>query len=282
MGRFATSWELVKESFAVLQKDKEIMLFPLLSAVVTVLLFMSFLLPLFFGSFAGDTFFYGILFVYYLFSYFIVIFFNTGLIACARIRLDGGDPTFKDGWCAAVKHIGPIFGWALVSATVGLLLRMLADKARDNFITQIIISLLGIAWTFLTFFVIPVLIFEHVGVFEAIKRSGSLFKKTWGENVIVQFSLGGVFLVLGLLGALPLVLAFALGASLTVWLILLSVCILYWTLLGIVSASLNGIFIAALYHYALKGEVPRAFTAEHVKQAFTGKSRTITDGFVGN
>jgi hypothetical protein len=33
MGKFSRSWELVKESFAILRSDKQLMLFPVLSAV---------------------------------------------------------------------------------------------------------------------------------------------------------------------------------------------------------------------------------------------------------
>src|SRR5437660_10365288 len=33
MGKFASSWELIKQSFSILRSDKQLMLFPVLSAV---------------------------------------------------------------------------------------------------------------------------------------------------------------------------------------------------------------------------------------------------------
>src|SRR5256886_12044932 len=33
MGKFSRSWELVKQSFAILRSDKQLMLFPVLSAI---------------------------------------------------------------------------------------------------------------------------------------------------------------------------------------------------------------------------------------------------------
>lgn len=40
-------------------------------------------------------------------------------MACARIRLEGGDPPVSDGFRAAKETLERIVVWALVSATVG-------------------------------------------------------------------------------------------------------------------------------------------------------------------
>src|SRR3989344_3507528 len=197
---FSYSWQLVKESFAVLKKDKEIMLFPIVSGILTVIAFL-------------------LLFIYYVITSFIVIFFNTGLITCAQMRLNGKDPTFKDGIKHAWKHLGNIFVWSLISATIGLILRMIVDRIENSerlgpigkLVGMIFIGILGMAWSFLTFFVIPVMVFENKNVFASIKQSGSLFKKTWGENVIGQFSMGLIFGLLFLAGAAVAFLAFLSG-----------------------------------------------------------------------
>ncbi len=281
--RFSHSFKLVKESFAVLKKDKEIMLFPVISGLLTVMAFISLFVPFSFAFLGGEvspSFFYLLLFSYYLITSFIVIFFNSGLITCAHMRLNGKDPTFKDGLKKAWKHIDQIFVWSLISATVGLILRLIIDKIEESeklgpigkIVGMIFIGLLGMAWSFLTFFVVPVMIFENKSVFASIKHSGSLFKKTWGENVIGQFSMGLVFLLLGLAGLGALVLAF-LSGSLMVIVVVGGLTLLYWTLLAILSASLNGIFVAALYNYATTGKVPSAYSQELVKGAFRAKKR---------
>ena len=284
---FSHSLQLVKESYAVLKKDKEIMLFPIISGVLSVLAFISLFIPFaVLGSLTGDGFssplFYLLLFVYYVITSFIVIFFNTGLITCAQMRLNGKDPTFKDGIKHAWKHLGNIFVWSLISATVGLLLRMIVDRIENSerlgpigkIVGMIFIGILGMAWGFLTFFVIPVMVFENKGVIASIKQSGSLFKKTWGENVIGQFSMGLVFGLLSLIGVVPLVLAFFSG-SLPAMAIVGGLTVLYWMILAIISTSLNGIFVAAMYSYAKTGKVPSAYSPELVKGAFRAKRKGI-------
>jgi len=277
----SNSWQLVKESFAVLKKDKEIMLFPIVSGILTVLAFLLLFVPagiLTLGNDLSSPFFYSLLFIYYIITSFIIIFFNTGLITCAQMRLNGKDPTFKDGMKHAWKHVGNIFVWSLISATVGLILRMIVDRIENSerlgpigkLVGMIFIGLLGMAWSFLTFFVIPVMIFEKKNAFESIKHSGSLFKKTWGENVIGQFSMGLVFGLLSLLGVGAFVLAFFSG-SVTIMVIVGALTVLYWIILAIISTSLNGIFVAAMYNYAKTGKIPFAYSPELVKGAFRHK-----------
>jgi hypothetical protein len=271
---FSQSWDLVKESFNVLRKDKEIMLFPVISGITALLLLASFVAPLFFlggteNSGAFDVLWLVWLFAYYVLSYFIVIFFNVGLVTCAHIRLSGGDPTFRDGLNNAFKNIGKIFVWALIAATVGMVLNMLSRKA--GFIGKIIIALIGMAWSLLTFFVVPVMIFEGVGPMESIKRSGSLFKKTWGENIVGRASMGFVFFLLIIGGAIVLLVpAFVSGMPLAI-IAAIVLLVAYVVVLSIVSSSLDGIFTTALYIYATTGKVPEAFKPELVANAFQRK-----------
>src|SRR3989344_6704753 len=178
---FSQSWQLVKQSYAVLKLDKEMLLFPIISGVLTIIAFISLFIPL--GVLTlltglNQTNFYLLLFLYYLITYFIVIFFNTGLITCAQMRLNGQDPKFKDGFKKAWKHLGSILVWSLISATVGLILRIIIDKIEESeklgplgkIIGSIFIGLLGLAWNLLTFLVIPVIIFENKSAFSAIKQ----------------------------------------------------------------------------------------------------------------
>ena len=267
------SWTLVKQSYAILLKDKELMWFPILSGVITIGLLISFIIPLFVAElFAPGVILYSLLFVYYILSYFIVIFFNVGLVACARIRLQGGDPTVKDGMNAAIAHLPNILLWAVISATVGLILRMISDKLENNFLGQLVLSLLGMAWTLLTFFVVPVMIFENKTVFESIKGSTHILKKTWGETVVGQFSMGGIFFLLGVAGIVPMGIAL-LSGSLGAVVVVGVIVVMYWIVLSVVSASLQGIYLTALYHYARTGKAPEGFDGDEIKHAFVRKGK---------
>ncbi len=271
-GTFARSMEIFRESWGVLKKDKELVLFPIISSLVILLLTASFFVPVVVfsgirsGEFDGaNPLYYVLLFIFYLVGYFVVIFFNTGLIACAQIRLRGGDPSFSDGMRYAAANLGKIAGWALVSATVGMVLQ--AIRERGGILGKIAAGIFGLAWNLLTFFVIPVMIFEELGVMQSIKRSAELFKRTWGENVVLRFSLSMVLFLFGLVGVVPIVLA-ALTRSVAVIAVVGVVVMLYWFALGIIGAALNGIFSTALYDYATTGTVPAAFSPEVIAGAF--------------
>jgi hypothetical protein len=98
---FSRSFELAKESFRLLLLDKELLLFPLLSGLSVILILVTFVFPLFFvgavfsRSIAGLAF-YLWLFLFYLVSYFVSIFFNVAIISCVSMRLKGKDPVLPE------------------------------------------------------------------------------------------------------------------------------------------------------------------------------------------
>lgn len=186
-------------------------------------------------------------------SYFIVIYFNTALVSCALIRLDGRDPTFMDGIHAASARIGKILSWTRIAATVGLILRLIRGDG-DNLLVSLASALLGAAWSLATFFVIPVIVVDDVGGFAAIERSWKLFKSTWGETVVGSFSLALVFIpaILLLLVGVFVVMA----GSFEVGLAIAMVALLLWVVSAVLYGALQGIFVAIMYRYATTGEVP--------------------------
>lgn len=168
--RLSTGWAMAKQSFQVLKLDKELLLFPILSGLACVLVLASFATPFLTGMIdlpEGDLttaqqITYSVLgFAFYFVSYFIIIFFNSALVACAIIRLKGGDPTVRDGIGASMARLPQIAGWALVSATVGMILK--AIESRSERVGEIVASLLGMAWSITTFFVVPILVVGNWG-----------------------------------------------------------------------------------------------------------------------
>jgi|SRR5436190_5212480 len=267
------SYAIFVESLRVLAQDKEILIFPLLSGIITIVAFVS---VAFAGHAAGfvDEFQKGnralsyiALFVWYFISYFIVLFFNVAVVHCASIRLKGGDPTVADGFHASMQHLGRIAVWALVSATVGLILRVIAE--RSKIVGRIIAGLLGAAWSIATYFIVPVMIFEKRSLGDSVKQSTSIIKKTWGESIVAAGGIGVFIMLLGVAGLIfPIV---ALFFSPMAALVALGVTIVYWIGLSIVSAALTGIFRTALYLYATEGRTPAGFTPDFVQNAFAAK-----------
>jgi hypothetical protein len=250
-------------SLRIVRKDKEILLFPFLSGLITILILASFFLGAFFtvgfeGMFsgAGAWMFYAFLIAFYFAAFFISIFFNVAVIGCATIRMNGGDPTVADGFRIAGENVRQILLWALFAATVGLILR--AVQQRTGFIGRILVGALGAAFTIAAYFVVPVFVYEKLGPWKALKRSVSILKGTWGEALIGNLGLGAVFLLLGLGGLIPIIV----GALLAnVWAIVagVTIAIVYWLVLGLVASAAQSVLVAALYRYATTGKVSEDF-----------------------
>lgn len=261
---FSRSWQLFKVSWGVLRKDKEILVLPVISGIVTALLWASFLVPVFFFSLLGgisnaayDWMFWVLLFLFYIVSYFIAIFFNAAIIGCAMIRLNGGDPTVRDGLRTASSRIGKLFGWAVIAAIVGIILHAIERAASKNIIARIVLSFIEMAWTFATIFVIPVILYEDLGGFTAIRRSVRIIRQTLGETLISQFTLSFVAFLFSLLG-IVLIFAgvyFIFAYSLILGIIMMIAAIAYFLFISILFSALNGIMVAALYRYAKTGKI---------------------------
>jgi ABC-type multidrug transport system fused ATPase/permease subunit len=268
------SIELFKTSWGILMADKKLLAFPFLSGMVSLIVLATFILPLILAEFVqavvpfGELFFYGALFAFYLVSYFVVIFFNTALISCVNARLQGREMSVGEGLSNALQHFTSILGWALLSATVGIVLHLLRE--RGGVIGQFASAIVGGAWGLVTFFVVPVLVLEDKGVFDAIRESASLIRKTWGETIIGSGSIVLVFLIIGIVGFFGVIATLFLG-SMMVFGIALALFIALVIILAVVAAAMQGIFVTALYTYAKTGTVPSAFDRDLIQNAFVQK-----------
>jgi hypothetical protein len=284
MGKFSRSWELAKQSFAIIRSDKQLMLFPVISAVACLIVTAVIatggtlmMLPAITSAAASGerfnpnqspVFLLGV-FTLYVANYFVMVFFNVALVGVANSRLMGGKWTFRDGLELAWARKGTIFQWALVAATVGMILRTLEE--RMGLIGRLIMRLIGVAWALACYFVVPVLAFEDLSPFEAVKRSSKLFRDTWGEKVIGGFSLSLVSLVLMLPGiGLWLVAMFLGGIKGLIFGTV--VMILYFIMLSVFMSAVGGVFNAALYRYACFKQVPPAFDHDLIASAWAPKS----------
>ncbi|NLA68534.1 MAG: hypothetical protein GX856_09900, partial [Gammaproteobacteria bacterium] len=179
--KFSRSWEMVKASAAVLRSDRELMLFPVLSGLATLVVAASFALPVLALRLFGDGIGLGGMalgFAFYFCMYSVMVFFNCALVGAAMIRLEGGDPTLSDGFAAARSRLGAILGYAAIAATVGVLLQAMKGK-DNNVLVRLAGSGLGLAWTLATFLVVPVLVSRDIGPVAALRQSVALLRRTW-------------------------------------------------------------------------------------------------------
>ncbi|MDT8370252.1 MAG: DUF6159 family protein [Longimicrobiales bacterium] len=278
-GSLSNSWNLVKASTEVLRLDRELLVFPLLSGIATILVMVSYFGPIgmlggweLLDAESGGYLSTVILFGFYLIQYFVIFFFNTALVGAALIRMEGGDPTVSDGMRIAWDRLPAILGYAAVAATVGMLLRTLSE--RLGFIGRAVVGMLGIGWSLATYLTVPVLVSRDVGPIDAVKESAELFRRTWGEQVVGNIGMGwATFMMAGswtIIVAGMVAGAAALGGGAVVLGPVLALSVLGYLALGLFISALKGIYTAALYRYASTGD-PGIMEARVVEQAFRPK-----------
>jgi len=272
--RISRGWALMQQSWQVLMLDKELLVFPVISAIAAILVAATFIVPLFttgyietFETSDGGTdpvmLAWG--FAFYFVNYFVMVFFNTAIVSCALERLRGGDPTVGSGLRAATGLLPQVVGWALLSATVGFVLRLVEQRFEG--LGRIAVGLIGLAWGVATYFVVPVLVAERLGPFAALKRSSQVLRKAWGEALVANFGIGFIVFLASLLAFLPLGLGIAMGSGITV-VVGLAVTVVLFGLLMATSAALNAVLVTALYEYAAAGRTPNGFDETTLRDAF--------------
>jgi len=269
MGALDRAWHLYKESFAVLSDDGEILLFPVLSGVCAILLAVAFFVPLYrdgtllhIARGRGTWDMYAMVFAWYYLNHFLIVFFNASLIGCAGIRLSGGRPTVAAGFRLALAHAGRIAAWALVAATVGMILGSFNN--RRNWLLRIAGAALSVGWTMVTYLVVPVLIMEDRTVYDSIYRSEELFRKQWGAELVGSFGFGLLNAILLLPGLFLAMLVWRLDRAGAV-----IVGLTYALFLAVISSAVTGVFRAALYRFAASGAVPPRFTSDALNPSRT-------------
>jgi hypothetical protein len=281
--RFYTGFTAARDCWAILRQDKKLLILPLLSGLACLLILLSFALPLaalrpqeleaLLDRNPRDRFiqtppwFWSLVFAFYFCNYFVVYFFNAALVHCALFRFREIPVGIGDGLRAATRRLPQLLAWALVSATVGLALRMIENA--NGLFGRIVSALLGTTWTVLTYFVVPVLVVERVGPLRAVKRSAQILCDTWGEALGGRVGIGWFLLPFWLLGFGLIVLgAYLLGPAQVIGLVVIGLAVVYLVVLGLVNAALETILLAGLYLYATQGEIPEELDRATLEQAF--------------
>jgi hypothetical protein len=279
--KLSNGWELMKSSAQVLREDTSLLIFPVLSGIASLLVAASFALPLVFSGavtiqananvhqVTHNPIAYVILFAFYFCSYFVIVFFNSALVACAVIRFNGGTPTIGDGLQAAFARLPQIAAWSLVTASVGFLLKIVESNSER--FGEIVSGLLGLAWSVATFFVVPVIVVEKAGPFEAMKRSMSILRRAWGEAFVGNQGIGFFIFLLAVLGCIPAGIGIALGSGVSIA-IGVALTVVLEIGIAIVAAALHTILLGALYVFAAEGRIPHAFDGTVLRSAFARRT----------
>ncbi|MDQ3724694.1 MAG: DUF6159 family protein [Actinomycetota bacterium] len=274
MRRIKRGWGLTKKSWALLREHPSLIRFPLYGAVATTLLAIVFLGP---GLYLLDEDqLAGAIPLIALGVYVLSVvgfYFSVGLAACADKIFRGEQATVSDGLAVSRSRLAQISGWAAISTAISLVMGVLENQGGA--LGDVAARLVGMAWSLVTFLAVPIIAIEGTGPVETIKRSASMFRERWGQQITGNIAIGGAVFLLGVLPAAALigggVLLWSSASFLGALLVVVGVLVLAIALL--VQRALSGIFGVALYRYALDGETVGGFTTEELESAVKVKGR---------
>jgi len=258
--RLVTGLKLARGSLRVLRANPRLLAFPVLGGVAG-LVFVAVLLgaTLLGTGTEGGPLLYAVLFGLYVGTTFLASFFTAALMHATREAFHGEEPSVRRSLAAAWRHKWPLLAWALIAAVVGVLVRALEES--NELVARIVAVVFALGWAVMTYFVVPVIVFEDVGVRGMFSRSGGLVREIWGESLGAEtgVSLVTVLLVVLALGvtavaavALPVGTPAGLLAVAAVGVVAVVGALLTGT-------ALTGIAKTALYVYATEDETPPAF-----------------------
>jgi hypothetical protein len=266
-GMLSDSWRLTRASFRLISEDRALLVFPVVAGlsivgVVGLLIAGEYWLVspnvVGGGSPSSPA---GLLAITlfvaaYVAMAFISVYCTAALVGAATLKLDGRQPTAADGWKVARARIGRLTIWALVTATVGLVL--LGFERRVGGVAGAAVGVVGgLAWSILTYFMIPVLLYEDQPPIPALKRSGHLFVTTFGRTLASNLVLG-LLLAVGIIGAGILVifgLLSVFAGNLAAGFGLIGFAIGFVVIIAVIGSAAEGILRAALYRYARTGKI---------------------------
>jgi len=260
--RLRTGLRLARGSLSVLRDHPHLLWFPLIGGLAGVAFFATLAGSVLIASGGRESpLLYAGLFVLYVGETFIASFFTAGLMYATREAFHGETPTVRGGLAAAWRHKWPLLAWAVVAAVVGVLIRAIEESSDVG--GKVVALLFGVAWSVLTYFVVPVVVFEDTSLTGMFGRSGQIVRDVWGESLGAEAGVGIVTFLLALVG---------LGLSAIVFLVVptgttvgfaafLAVAVVLVFGAVLVGETLSGIAKTAVYVYATEDEAPGYFSS---------------------
>jgi hypothetical protein len=272
MSKIKRGWALSKKSWGLLNEHRELIRFPLYGAVATIPLAFVFLGPGLYlldeGTLGGAI---PLLVIGIYVLSLIGTFFGVGLAATADMIFRGEPAGVSDGMAIARSRFSQISGWAVLSTAIGVVMGALENQGGIG--GTIAARFVGMAWSLVTFIAVPVIAIEGTGAFATLKRSASLFRERWGQQITGNLAIGGL---VSLLGVLPSAILIAVGIAIWasagfVGALFVVVGAIGLAISTLVVNALNGIFGVALYRYAIDGQALGGFTPDELESAVKTK-----------
>ena len=199
---------------------------------------------------------------------FATIFCGVALAVLLGARLEGEPATVGDAWRGAWERLPEIAAWALVSCTIGALLRLI-----ERSVPRFVMAIVGVSWALLTVFAVPVLAYERLGPFATLNRSSALLRARWGEQISGAVGIGIAGGLLALPCAITLLVGFFLPGGVGVACVVLGGGGLLAVAAG--SVAMEQVFRVCVYRYAVGRDAVGAlpFAAADLERPFAARRR---------
>ena len=266
-------------SWAVLKDNRYLMAYPLLGAVACIVPFIVVVPGFFFIAADRNWIGWALVIVGLYLVMLVTAVFQAGLTVSAAAELEGGSSSLGHGLGTAFGRLGRLARWAFVSTVVTALTSLIRGSNNGGLAEAIFRNVLAAAadvmWQLITFFVMPAMMLDDLGMIDAIKKSASTFKQRWGTQLSGGVRIGGL---IGLVAVLPAIIALAGGVFLTVigaWAIGVPLAVIGFIVLviaGLILSAIRGVFSVVLYRFATQGVVEGGFTEQQLAGAVKVKA----------
>ena len=271
-------WKLGSEVRKLVFKDRSLFSYPILSAVISIVIAAALFIPMFFAAQWGTASYVVALFVYYLLVTFISTYMLVGMLLAFRAYAKGKPITIGQALSQAGGYTVQIFEWAVFYSIIMMLLRALESRSRG--LAGVILSAVAsFALSVAILFVIPVIIDQRAGPIKAIEGSVKFIKDNFGATfggLLFSDLYSMIFIICGtvlfILGVGAAVVVAALGIAMAVAGIVLIV------VGGLVGYMISNVFRLILYDYKLTGKLPAGIDADLVKGAVVSKKQGPSNG----
>ena len=155
MGRIANGWHIATASWRVLSRDRELVVVPVVAAVVAALGFAAVAVPGFLllggsdAAQAGDVALWLVLALATVVGTWALAIGSAAVVAGAAERMAGGEPTLGSAFAAARARSGRLLGWAVLATVVSIILDQIEE--RLGFLGRVVSWIAGTAFGVVSF-----------------------------------------------------------------------------------------------------------------------------------
>lgn len=271
---------LTKQSFAIAQQRKNLLIFPTISTILIMATFVIGLTPLFQieaamwrdnGYISEKTFIIFMVILLILFSIvgLLTLLFNAALTACALKHIRQEPYNISTGFKVMASHFWKIFliknfydGIAIYVKFMRYWVDDWSKSSASMWLTS------GLPWSDAVLLITPVLVAENTSFLQTLKRSAELVKNKWGADVTLRSNLFSRMLsLIGILAFIPLIVGIIIGGNMAI-IIGVAITVLMSIIKTIVHSTTQVILNCALYLYATDVDISHFFDTELLKKSF--------------